>query len=142
MLLLLDPDREGRSVAPSEVRGKSDLLDRIIAFMESDYDWDDPDYRQICTEIGLDADNGRPAYRNEDLDIVSNLEQWIDSNNAAIGLSPVALDLLGLLRTDRAPEHGAFAECARILADWPFAVDKMPFAAAFDRVGPDRLATA
>ena len=73
------------------------------------YHWDTPAYRQLCAEMGLDPDEGRPRYREAFAGIVGELERWLGDvfTDGAEGSSPAydtkaaAFDLLDLMRVDR-----------------------------------------
>ena len=73
------------------------------------YSWDTPSYRQLCAEMGLDPDEGRPRYRNAYAEIAGELEHWLGEvfTDGAAASSPahdskVAIfDVLDLMRADR-----------------------------------------
>lgn len=75
------------------------------------YSWDTPLYLQLCAEMGLDPDEGRPRYRAAYAEIAGELERWLGevfTDGAAMD-SPAgeakmaAFDLLDLIRAD--PPH-------------------------------------
>ncbi len=73
------------------------------------YSWDTPPYRQLCAEMGLDPDQGRPHHHNAYAEIAGELERWLGEvfTDGAAGGSPAgeakmaAFDLLDLMRADR-----------------------------------------
>ena len=69
---------------------------------EPDYHWDSPRYRDLCTQGGLDPDEGRPAFDTRDEKAANEL--LLAVNRTAGGPSPSAsnifLDLIDLMRTD------------------------------------------
>lgn len=76
------------------------------------YHWDTPPYREICAEVGVDPDEGRPRYRAPYDGIAGDLERWVgeaSTGNAALS-SPrgeaeaAAFDVLDLVRADRLPD--------------------------------------
>lgn len=75
----------------------------------SRYGWDTPRYREICAEMGLDPDEGRPRYRAAYAGIAGELERWVgevftngvDLRSPAGEAKRAAFDLLDLMRADR-----------------------------------------
>ena len=142
MLMLFDPELETRSVGPSEVQDQSELLEHILAVIQSTYSWDTPAYRQMCTNLGLDPDDGRPTFRSKNRRMVFNLEKLISSSNTAPRVDSLTLDLLDLLRTDIPAEHRTYTNCAKMLTTQAKHIDNSLFQAAFDRIDPNRIAEA
>ncbi|MFG5379648.1 hypothetical protein [Yoonia sp. R2-816] len=138
---ITDPSDEiGGIQLPSE-QGGSGLLDRVIEVKRTDYGWDTPAYRQICAELKLDPDYGRPVYRDADIDLVTDLEAHIIWG--AVGddgkVVDLVLDLLDLLRTDRPPEYYAYTRCFATIENWHFKRPKDVFATALNRIDREKI---
>lgn len=117
------------------------MLDKVFAVMDSSYDWDSPNYIQICSELGLNPDDGRPHYKDEDRGIISELNEQIKWGYGGDRgrLNELIFDLLDLLRLDQFPEFYAFERCRGILDNWTFKLPSALFAAAFNRVDVHRM---
>ena len=87
----------------------------------SRHHWDTPSFREICAEMGLDPDEGRPRFRPRFEEIAGELERWVGEvfSDGARLFSPrdeakdAALDLLDLMRADQRPDPGLLRQLRR-----------------------------
>jgi len=136
------PSTENGFFDQSKARSGSKMLERIFSVIEGDYDWNTPAYRQVCTELELDPDFGRPNFKEADRALVADLEQHIDwsgRNNDYMRLNQFIFDLIDLLRTDQFPEFHTYVSTKQTLENWTFSLPKTPFKDAFDRVDRSRI---
>lgn len=141
-LLILDPETENGFFDQSKAHGASALLDKVLAVTGGNYDWDTPAYRQVCSELELDPDAGRPTFKEADKALVTELEQHIDwqgRGNDYMRLNQLIFDLTDLLRTDQFSEFHTYVSTKQTLENWTFSLPKAPFKDAFDRVDRNRI---
>lgn len=138
---IFDPEQKGAFFDLSEACENSAMLKRVLAFMHSSYDWEDPNYRQLCEELGLNPDYCRPQFREEHHPLVRELEQkfsWGQRGND-MRLNELIFDLIDLLRIDVFPEFYAYERSKSTLENWAFKTSKSLFMKAFEQVETDRI---
>tara|TARA_R110001583_G_scaffold177643_2_gene333279 strand:- start:9648 stop:10748 length:1101 start_codon:yes stop_codon:yes gene_type:complete len=98
-VLLLDPETHG-SVPREKLAGKSVLIDRILDLQWSEYDWDTPEFIEVCRLVGLDPQDRRPRYVPQFEWIATGLVNRQKKFPSTSSHHELILDLLDVLRTD------------------------------------------
>jgi hypothetical protein len=136
-------DTEYCMVGRPHVDGDHPLLDEIFDVATRDGNFDGAAYRALFQKLGLDPDNGRPAFNDADIDALKALEwrrDWPgDDGRDNHKLNELANEISELLRIDQTPNFEAYYKCQAALEAWPFPTDSAPFQRAFDRIDQTRL---